>query len=210
MTYYSQIGQDRWVQSVLGDKYNGYFVELGACDGVKYSNTLFFERERGWNGICIEPNDLYLPSLRSNRSCSISNELIYSVEGHELNFSLSEEASGVLDENAGPFTRRDHVVKKRTTTLERVLESAKAPYIMDYLSLDVEGQEYNILSTFPFHKYAFRCMTVEHNEPHVGPEQQRKIRELLEQNGYRYIKGNDDVHGWGHGSIDDFYVSTIV
>jgi hypothetical protein len=207
MTYYSQIGQDRWVQSVLGDKYNGYFVELGACDGVKYSNTLFFEREREWNGICIEPNDLYLPSLRSNRSCSISNELIYSVEGQELNFSWSEEASGVLDENAGPFTRRDHVVKKRTTTLERVLESAKAPQIMDYLSLDVEGQEYNILSTFPFHKYVFRCMTVEHNAPHVGPEQQRKIRELLERNGYRYVKGNDDVHGWGHGPIDDFYIN---
>ena len=206
MTYYSQIGQDKWVQATLRDKYNGFFVELGACDGVKYSNTLFFERERGWKGVCIEPNDLYLPHLRKNRQCYIDNSLIYSVEGEEVPFSLSEEASGVLDENAGPFTKRDRIVKKKTTTLDRVLHAAHAPAVIDYLSLDVEGQEYNILKTFPFDMYTFRCMTVEHNAPHVGPEQQMKIRELLEKNGYTYVKGNDDINNWGHGPIDDFYV----
>lgn len=206
MVFYSQLGQDKWVQSVLQDKRNGFFVELGACDGVKYSNTLFFEKERGWDGVCIEPNDLYLLELYQNRSCNISNRLIYSVEGVEVPFALSQEASSVVDENVGPFTNKDTVVMKTTTTLEKVLDSVHAPTTIDYLSLDVEGQEYNILSTFPFQRYKFRCMTVEHNAPHVGPAQQIKIRELLEKNGYKYVKGNDDVHNWGHGPIDDFYV----
>ena len=167
---------------------------------------MFFEKVLGWNGLCIEPNDNYFNALRKNRSCKISDALVYSQPDIEVDFSLCEAVSGIIDENIGPFTQKTQIVKKRTTTLGNILELADVPSIIDYLSLDVEGQEYNILSTFPFDKYKFRCITVEHNEPHVGPAQQFKIRELLEQNGYKYVKGNDDIHNWGHGPIDDFYI----
>jgi hypothetical protein len=69
------------VQSILGDKRNGFFVELGALDGVKFSNTLFFERERGWNGICIEPDNGYFEQLKRNRRCFLSNDVAYSEAG---------------------------------------------------------------------------------------------------------------------------------
>ncbi len=205
--YNSQIGQDQWVHSLLGNKRDGFFIELGACDGLYFSNTLFFERNLGWSGICIEPNDIYFEKLRENRKCNLSNALIYSESGVLTDFSLCEAASGIPDENIGPFTKKDTIVKKYTSTLEEVLDSFDAPSIIDYFSLDVEGQEYNILKTFPFNKYKFRCLTVEHNEPHVGPDMQMKIRRLLEENGYKYVKGNDDVNNWGHGPIDDFYIN---
>jgi FkbM family methyltransferase len=208
MNYNSQVGQDKWVHSVLGSKREGFFVELGACDGIEYSNTLFFEKQLGWKGICIEPNDEYYSKLLKNRSSMNVNELAFSEAGHEVDFSCSEAASGIVDENIGPFTRKDKLVKKKTTTLGAILDACRAPSIMDYLSLDVEGQEYNILKTFPFDKYKFRCMTVEHNAPHIGNTQQMLIRNILESNGYRFVKGNDDVHHWGHGPIDDFYVLT--
>ena len=210
MSYSSQIGQDKWVHSIIGDKKDGYFIELGACDGLYLSNTLFFERNLNWNGICIEPNDNYIKELYANRKCNISNELVYSCEGEKVNFALSEAASGIMDENIGPFTRKDQSVLKITTTLGNILDKFKAPNIIDYLSLDVEGQEYNILSTFPFDKYRFRCITVEHNAPHIGPKQQMLIRELLEKNNYRFVKCNDDVNNWGHGPIDDFYINPAV
>jgi FkbM family methyltransferase len=206
MGYNSQIGQDRWVHSVLGDKQFGYFIELGACDGIHYSNTLFFERNLHWNGICIEPNNNYIEALKKNRCCNISTDLVGSEEGAEVDFALDETASSVVDENIGPFTSKRHIVKKTTTTLEKILDKYNAPKIIDYLSLDVEGQEYNILKTFPFDKYKFRCLTVEHNAPHIGPKQQMIIRDLLEKNGYKFVKGNDDIHNWGHGPIDDFYI----
>lgn len=208
--YNSQIGQDRWVQHVLGDKRDGFFVELGACDGIHFSNTLFFERERGWKGICIEPNEEMFRQLYINRTCMVTNALVYSEPNVMLDFSMCGTASAILGIETGPFTTRNAITKKKTTTLERILDDAHAPSMMDYLSLDVEGQEYNILRTFPFHKYAFRCITVEHNAPHIGPEQQRLICDLLEKNGYRYVKGNDDVNGWGHGPIDDFYCHSSV
>lgn len=206
MAYNSQIGQDKWVHSILGNKKNGYFIELGACDGLYLSNSLFFERNLEWNGICIEPNDNYMSELYKNRKCNISNELISSESGKEVEFSYCRSASGIIDENMGPFTSKNNVVKKKTKMLSQILDQFNAPNVIDYLSLDVEGHEYSILSTFPYDKYKFRCITVEHNEPHVGSTQQMLIREILEKNGYKFIKGNDDVHNWGHGPIDDFYV----
>ena len=65
---------------------------------------------------------------------------------------------------------------------------------------------YNKLLQHNFEKYKFRCITVEHNAPHVGPQQQMLIRNLLESEGYKFIKGNDDILNWKHDSIDDFYV----
>ena len=206
MTYNSQIGQDKWVHSVLGDKRFGYFIEMGACDGIHFSNTLFFEKTLQWNGICIEPNNYYIDALRNNRRCNISNELVGSEEGLEVDFALDGTASSIVDENLGPFTSKINIVKKTTTTLEKILDYFNAPKFIDYFSLDVEGQEYNILKTFPFDKYKVRCLTVEHNEPHIGPKKQMLIRGILEKNGYKYIKGNDDVNNWGHGPIDDFYI----
>lgn len=207
MSYNSQIGQDKWVHSIIGDRRGeGYFVELGACDGIAFSNSLFFERALGWKGVCIEPNDQYFAALQRNRRCHTVHALVSSAEGLVKEFAVDGTSGGILDANAGPFTRRTNIVQKTTTTLAAVLDQAGAPAVIDYLSLDVEGHELEILSTFPFDRYKFRCLTVEHNAPHVGPDMQQKIRHLLEANGYRYVKGNDDVHRWGHGPIDDFYV----
>jgi hypothetical protein len=55
MKYYSQLGQDKFVDDFLNQKENGFFVEVGAHDGSKFSNTKFFEESRNWSGICIEP-----------------------------------------------------------------------------------------------------------------------------------------------------------
>ena len=206
MQFYSQIGQDQWVNSILNGKKDGYFIELGACDGLIYSNTLYFEKYLNWSGICIEPNNNYCNDLNKNRKCHISHDLVFSHENIEVDFSLCDAVSGIIDENIGPFTQKKEIIKKKTTTLTKILNEFNAPNIIDYLSLDVEGQEYNILKTFNFEKYKFRCITVEHNAPHVGPQQQMLIRNLLESKGYKFIKGNDDILNWKHDSIDDFYV----
>ena len=207
MSFYSQLEQDKWVLSIIGDKTDGYFIELGACDGLYYSNTLYFEK-KGWNGICIEPNDLFFEKLKYNRMCHVSNDLVSSEENKIVEFILNDAVSSINDRTIGPFTLKNDykVVNKYTTTLEKVLDKYNAPNIIDYLSLDVEGHEYEVIKNFNFDKYIFRCITVEHNEPHNGDELRKKIRLLLEEKGYKFVKGNDDVHNWNHGPIDDFYV----
>lgn len=207
--YKSQLGQDKWVNEVLKGKRGGFFVELGASDGVNLSNTFFFEKELGWNGICIEPNDFLFSKLKENRSCNVSNSLVSFESGRNVQFSMSDVVSGIVDNFTGPFTIKhpNSCVLKITKTLDEIFDEMNAPKMIDYLSLDVEGHEYQILSTFPFDKYNFRCITVEHNAPHIGNTEQMKIRSLLEKNGYFFVKGNDDGYlPPGHPPIDDFYV----
>ena len=207
--YYSQIGQDKWVHSILGDKKNGFFIELGASNGVYLSNTLFFEKELNWNGICIEPNPQFKNDLQRNRNCNLCFNCISDSNDKKIEFSICQHASGVI-ETIGPFTQTDNIIYIETRTLDSVLTEFNSPNVIDYLSLDVEGHEYEILKSFPFDKYIINCITVEHNEPHIGSEMRMKIREILEKNNYIFIKGNDDVCGWNHGPIDDFYVHTSI
>jgi hypothetical protein len=133
MTYYSQIGQDEWVNSVLKNKKNGYFVELGACDGIYLSNTLYFEKNLNWDGLCIEPNDNYIEDLKKNRICNISNELVSSFEGEIVDFSVCYVYSGIISESLGPHSQQSNIVKKETNTLTNILDKFNAPSIIDYL-----------------------------------------------------------------------------
>jgi FkbM family methyltransferase len=206
---YSQLEQDKWVNSVLGNKQDGFFIELGASNGVELSNTLFFERFLDWNGICIEPNPKFKDELSKNRKCHICNFCVSSIDDREIDFSVCGYESGAV-ETAGPFTKSEDVIKVKTKTMESILKMYNAPSVIDYLSLDVEGHEYEILKTFPFDKYIIKCITVEHNEPHTGSEMRYKIRDILVKNGYVFVKGNDDIHNWKHGPIDDFYIHTSV
>lgn len=203
--YHSQIGQDAWVHSILGNKKDGFFIELGAVDGIEYSNTLFFEQTLKWNGLCIEPNPYYSESLKKSRNCIISYDCISDENDKTVNFTLCEMASGI-ENTAGPFTKGQYYIEKKTRRLDTLLDEINAPKVIDYLSLDVEGHEFEVLRNFDFSKYMFNCITVEHNEPHVGPNMRNKLRSILEYNNYSFVKGNDDVLNWNHGPIDDFYI----
>jgi hypothetical protein len=78
--YYSNLTKnDKFVNYIFENKKNGYYVEAGACDGIKDSNTYFFDRYLNWSGILVEPSNLY-NNLCINRpnakclNCCIGNE----------------------------------------------------------------------------------------------------------------------------------------
>jgi FkbM family methyltransferase len=204
----SQIAQDLWVLEVLKNKKNGYFIEIGAGDGIYASNTHGMEKLLGWKGLCVEPNPNLYEKLEKNRNSLLSNDLIYSDTGSKLLFQLDGTLSGIINNNTGGMISLRDKERKflYTISITDLFLKYNIPKHIDYLSIDVEGQEYNILKNFPFNKYTVSCMTVEHNEPHQGSELRNNLRRLLTQNGYIFVKGNDDVLNWGHGPIDDFYI----
>jgi len=204
----SQIGQDKWVLETNGYKKNGYFIEIGAGDGVYASNTHYMEKNLNWSGLCVEPNDLSFNKLKLNRECYISNDLVYSESDVQLNFVLDGTLSGIINKNTGGMVRKGdkEYVMLKSISIKDLLNKYNVPTHIDYCSIDIEGQEYEVLKNFPFDKYTVSCWTIEHNEPHQGPELRDKIRKLMTDNGYVFVKGNDDVLNWGHGPIDDFYV----
>lgn len=218
---YSQLGQDLWAMSIL-NKTNGYFIDIGACDGITHSNTYLLEKKYKWKGICIEANPETCAMLNSNRDCMCINALVDSSDNILKMLHCADEMSFVNNEyntidydklklylngcnNSNSVKRLYRSVPMKTKTISTILKTYNAPFIIDYISIDVEGMEYDILRKFPFEDYHVNIITVEHNAPHIGPTLRNKIRELLLSNNFTFIKGNDDICNWGHAPIEDYY-----
>lgn len=184
----SQLGQDLWVLERTGYKTGGFFVEFGATDGVLLSNTWLLEQHFGWRGLCAEPNPRFYRQLQSNRTCRVSDACIGARSGIEVAFILSDAYGGIAayahDDQHGAkreaYRAAGHVVTLETLSLNDFLNQHQAPREIDYISIDTEGSEYEILSTFPFDHWQVRLFSIEHN---FG-EQRKHIRRLMERNGY--------------------------
>jgi len=198
----SQLGQDLWVLEQLKWKQGGYFVEFGATDGVLLSNTWLLEKHFGWQGLCAEPNPKLFKRLQMNRSCSISPACIYRSTGEQMRFVCADAYGGLADlgqddqhvDKRNAYAAVGDVIEVTTTSLMDLLDQHQAPAVIDYLSIDTEGSELEILLGIDWNRYQFRCITVEHN----FTVQREGIQALLEGQGYQRREAQ-----W-----DDWYVNT--
>ena len=192
----SQLRQDLFVISELGFKRDGYFVEFGATDGLYLSNSYLLEKEFSWRGIVAEPATRWHDALRKNRSCSIETDCVWRDTGSTLTFHEMDvgEYSKVDEFNQ---YRRQHGTSYdvKTISFNDLLDKYDAPQRIDYLSIDTEGSEFDILSSFDFSRRQFGVITVEHNYTPV----REKIYQLLTRKGY--TRKLESLSMW-----DDWYV----
>ena len=198
----SQIRQDILALALSGFKKNGFFVEFGATDGVKFSNSYLLEKDFGWQGILGEPARGFHERLEQNRGCHIETNCVWRSSGDSLMFS--EPRDGSLSSIAD-FVDNDRLAKSRkkktatyevaTISLDDLLEKYDAPQYIDYLSVDTEGSELEILSAFDFTRRDIGLITVEHN---FGPTR-AGLAALMDSKGYKRI-------GEGISDFDDWYV----
>ncbi|MEE7440229.1 FkbM family methyltransferase [Methylobacterium oryzae] len=183
----AQLLQDLWALYELNEKRNGYFVEFGACDGISLSNTLLLEKTYGWQGALAEPARAWHAALYDNRNCYISDKCVHKTNGIEVLFNEVDigELSGMDQFAASDFhsqfrqDRRQYPVQ--TISLDRFLSEARAPKQIDYMSIDVEGGEFDVLESFDFTSYDIALISVEHN----FSDSRDKIYGLLTGLGYR-------------------------
>lgn len=185
----SQLGQDLWVLQQTNFKKHGFFVEFGATDGVLLSNSFVLEKEFEWNGICAEPNPSFFSKLEKNRDCIVSNECIGAETGEKINFVFAQEYGGMQkhiahdmhEDKRQAYLDQGFSIELETISLHDFLTKHNAPRIIDYLSIDTEGSEFEILQNFPFEHWDIRLLTVEHN----FTEQRELIYSLLSSKGYK-------------------------
>jgi FkbM family methyltransferase len=201
----SQLGQDLNVLKFYKHKKEGFFVEIGASDGVNLSNTYILEKTYRWKGICVEPIPYNFEKLIKNRPHSIcSNNAVYNTSGEVVQFDIANSAdllSGIsshIDCHMATVNANKTTINVETTTLTDLLDKYSAPNHIDYLSIDTEGSEYEILRVFNFSKYTFGLVDVEHN--YVEPRRSH-IRELLTANGYIYLGENKWDDMYKHSSV---------
>jgi FkbM family methyltransferase len=193
MKYYSQIGQDKQYLE-YSKKRNGYYIEIGANDGITFSNTKLLE-ELKWNGICIEANPQAFKKLIKNRTCKNIQCAVFDYDG-DISFKSGDDSlvGGITSELVDTWEKADKKQwveqKVRCKTLYQILEEENVPKIIDYISIDTEGSEFIILDKFfqdNKKKYKFGYVDIEHN---YDTRNYKRIKVLMEANGYKFLKNN--------------------
>lgn len=174
----------------------GIYLDIAANDPFRISNTFFLDRCLNWSGICVEANDFFLEPLYSKRSCHIVPTCAGSIDGQVVDFRLSYGAGGILGstyksmDKLKKLKERNQTIETkvmRCTTMKSVLERVNVKNI-DYLSLDVEGHELEVLKGFDFDDVIIKVMTIE-----VTGSNMHMLREFLESKGYK--QHTVDYHG---------------
>lgn len=174
-----------WALSKIGK--SGTFVELGAHDGVLLSNTLRLERDHGWTGLLVEPSS-HGDRISKFRDCKVDRRAVSDSNGEYVLFTESKLCSlysGIKEKLTDRFANQltentEYTVE--TVTLNKLLDQHRMPPVIDFLVLDTEGNELQILSGFDW-SYVFRCLVVEHL--HQEPKR-TETRKLLEAHGYTF------------------------
>ena len=201
----SQAIQDVVVLALLNFKDDGYFVEFGATDGLFLSNTFLLEKNKNWKGILSEPSKIQNKYLKINRSCNLDYHCIWNKSEEMITFSetnlphLSTINFFKKSDQHKHLRNKSRQYEVESITLEELLEKYKAPHHIEFLSIDTEGSEYEILKDFNFSKYTFSILLVEHN----FTKKRDLIYELLSANGYYRIL--DKI-----SDVDDWYVSKSI
>jgi hypothetical protein len=175
-------------------KFGGYYLEVGVDNAVQANNTVLLDETFGWRGITVDPNASYI-NQRTSRHFAVA---LASTSGTS-SFSWSGPFSGLTEFVSSPvhnhmwhdMADRMWTSTVRTCTPLEVLEAAEAPEEIDYLSLDVEGAEMEILRAFPFDRFRIAFSTIETNNDHAKEDE---LRAFMEEKGYCFVghAGNDD------------------
>lgn len=208
--YYSQFGQDKFIiENIFKKMTDGFYVDIGAGDGVHISNTYALEKYYNWHGVCVECNSISYENLVQNRNCIFYKKPITGkgglVEFNQIdNFGYHTSLFSSIYDVSDEFKSNVKKIKLQSTTIDNFLDEINAPNMIHYLSLDIEGGEYEILESF-FENHNKKntwtreiiSLSVEHNFDDV---KRNKIKNLLENNLYTRIASID---------IDDIYVHKI-
>jgi FkbM family methyltransferase len=199
----AQLLQDLFVLFHLDNKVEGYFVEFGAADGITISNTFLLESQYGWSGIVAEPARRWRCPLKQNRNCSVDFRCVWRKSGEMLRFNetvdpgfATIQSFSYSDYHANNRTK-GNIYDVQTVSLTDLLRQYDAPKVIDYLSIDTEGSELEILNSFTFHDYVIRVITVEHNHS----DRRIQIYKLLTSKGYKRVFDQFSMY-------DDWYVRT--
>lgn len=189
----AQFAQDLFAIAYCNGARNKFFVEFGATDGVELSNTWLLEKELEWHGILAEPAKIWHQQLRNNRKCNIEHRCVSHTSGESLSFyevpdspvlsSLENTANN--GDWASSFRLNNHIkYTVQTISLDDLLDSHNAPGTIQFLSMDTEGGEFEILNAHQFSSRKIECICIEHN---YNDLERNKILMCLIEQGYKRI-----------------------
>ena len=182
---FSQKGGSQFVDKLLKQRRNGFFVECGAFGGEDLSDTLFFEMQRNWTGLLIEAHPEYHREILKKNRYALVLRACLSSKPHPglVKFKLAGWGSGVSADN-----RNDYALKNTTPetdvqcfTLNSVMAAIGVSHI-DFMALDVEGSELPVLQTIDWTRLSVDVFSIEYSD-YDRVSKLEKIRNFFRQRG---------------------------
>lgn len=204
---HSQIEQERWVLAMCQGRRDGRFAEIGAFDGVSLSNTFCLERDHGWTGVLVEPNPALFAKLAAGRSSACIEKAVHPESGQSLSFVASQEIGTLADyaeadgyaEHRRQAVRDGGMITVTTVTFDELAQIGDLPQRgFDYVSLDTEGSELDILRSIDLARHDVALFTIEHN--FIEPRR-HEMASLLAGFGYRRLNVGFDDWYWHEGHL---------
>jgi FkbM family methyltransferase len=211
----SQVGEDGFLLGRFNGLCGGTYMELGALDGVRYSNTHVFNKEFNWKGVMIEISPLFFSKLQKNRPNEIAlvNAAVCN-RRQKIHFvqAKNNAVSGVYEFASEAYRQRwwpslkdpNDLPEIHCLPMQDILDKhAPGVSFFDVLSLDVEGAELSVLKSIDFSKTSFGMLVVE-----VRASYAPDVRALLVQQGYIPYDGHDQdkLNAWFiHQNFSDIY-----
>jgi len=193
--FFSQQKEDR----ILYEKYlnysNGFFIELGAMNGITFSNTLFFERNLNWSGVLIEPTTQYNELIQNRPNCYNFNFAISEIDG-DVEFLGEYALGGILSSMDKQHINGFNLKKEEKYTVKskpiyKLIENINISKI-DFFSIDVEGGELSVLKTFDWSIPVY-IVLIELSKYDLDKDEE--CRKFLSNKGFEFdmIIGNNEV-----------------
>lgn len=198
MVFYSQYNQDEYIYNKFfkNKKDKGFFLEIGADDGIRFSNCKFFEETLKWDGIAIEDREQAYNKLIKNRKCNCIHAVLSDIEENTTFLDIKGYGlglSGLIDKYDNRHVVRINndiknmnneghdIINVKTEKLNNILDKYNVTNI-DFLSIDTEGSEIDILKTLDFNKYNINVITIEDNY------NDSKLMDFFIKNNYSLIQ----------------------
>lgn len=179
----SQNGQDLFALLSNNFKRRGIFIEFGAYNGVVFSNTHLLEKQFGWTGILIDPIPSHYEGMKHNRNCKLIHGAI--TVKHQESVLIEELPASDLSKFATQRKMFKKVHEVKAFTLQEVIDNNLTSNEIDFLSIDIEGEDIEILKSLDLIRYKIKAICVEHN----FREGSDKIVDFMYKNGYDLVYG---------------------
>ena len=200
--FFSQHGQDLFIAEKVANRAHGFFVDIGANDGITFSNSYYFEKVLGWKGLAIEPHPTVYSRLAANRICQTVEACVAAESGwvQFLQIDGADMLSGMVDKLSKDQVDRierslqkqggcSQFIKVPAYSLNDLLAQQNIRHV-DYLSIDTEGGELDIVKAIDLDRFQIDWIGIENNNHDLS------YRKVLSDLGYNLeaIIGCDEMY----------------
>jgi FkbM family methyltransferase len=194
--YYGQNEEDKYIEEFFPKYYIGNCIEIGGGNnGITHSNTYYFEK-KGWNTLVVEAQPEFVNNIKKNRK-NVLNAAVTSQAGEEIDFNVvycngipwggmsSIEIDHRLVEvhkNMGFMIETKKIKVPSISLHECILNHFGDKVLIDFISIDTEGTELDVIKSIDFGKIKVRMLVIENN---FDSESDNKIHEYLSNIGWK-------------------------